>query len=44
MRLAVRGLHGEGTEAIGDFFQVSATRSRSAAAEEEIIDDFKNAW
>jgi protein arginine kinase len=39
MRLAVRGLHGEGTEAIGDFFQVSnqITLGRS---EDEIIDDF----
>ncbi len=41
MRLAVRGLYGEGTEATGDFFQVSnqVTLGRS---EEEIIDDFKN--
>jgi protein arginine kinase len=40
MRLAIRGLHGEGTEATGDFYQVSnqITLGRS----EEIIDDFKN--
>ncbi len=39
MRLAIRGLHGEGTEALGDFFQVSnqITLGRS---EEDIIDDF----
>jgi len=41
MKLAVRGLHGEGTEALGDFFQISnqITLGRS---EEEIIDDFRN--
>jgi protein arginine kinase len=41
MRLAVRGLYGEGTEALGDFFQVSnqVTLGRS---EEEILSDFKN--
>lgn len=41
MRLAVRGLFGEGTEALGDFFQVSnqVTLGRS---EEEILMDFKN--
>jgi protein arginine kinase len=41
MRLAVRGLYGEGTEALGDFFQVSnqVTLGRS---EEEILTDFKN--
>ena len=40
MRLAVRGLYGEGTEATGDFYQISnqVTLGRS---EEEIIDDFK---
>jgi protein arginine kinase len=39
MKLAVRGLYGEGTEALGDFFQVSnqITLGRSEA---EIIDDF----
>jgi protein arginine kinase len=41
MKLAVRGLHGEGTEAVGDFFQVSnqITLGRSEA---EIIDDFRS--
>ena len=40
MRLAVRGLYGEGTEALGDFFQVSnqVTLGRS---EEEILTDFR---
>ncbi len=40
MRLAVRGMQGEGTEALGDFFQVSnqITLGRS---EPEIIDDFQ---
>jgi len=39
MKLAVRGLHGEGTEFLGDFFQISnqITLGRSEA---EIIDDF----
>jgi protein arginine kinase len=41
MRLAIRGLHGEGTEAVGDFFQVSnqITLGRS---EPEIIEDFRD--
>ncbi len=41
LKLAVRGLHGEGTEALGDFFQISnqITLGRS---EEEIIDDFRS--
>lgn len=41
MKLAVRGLHGEGTEALGDFFQISnqITLGRS---EEDIIDDFRS--
>ncbi|MBK9129198.1 MAG: protein arginine kinase [Phycisphaerales bacterium] len=41
MQLAVRGLHGEGTEALGDFFQISnqITLGRS---EEEIIEDFRD--
>lgn len=41
MRLAIRGLWGEGTEALGDFFQISnqITLGRS---EEEIIDDFRH--
>ncbi len=41
MRLAVRGLFGEGTEATGDFFQVS-NQVTLGRTEEEIIDDFKN--
>ncbi len=41
MKLAVRGLYGEGTEALGDFFQISnqVTLGRS---EPEIIDDFSH--
>lgn len=40
MKLAIRGLHGEGTEALGDFFQISnqITLGRS---EEDIIDSFR---
>ncbi len=40
MKLAIRGLYGEGTEALGDFFQISnqITLGRS---EMEIIDDFR---
>lgn len=40
MKLAVRGLFGEGTDALGDFFQVSnqITLGRS---ETDIIDDFR---
>jgi protein arginine kinase len=39
MKLAIRGLYGEGTEALGDFFQISnqITLGRS---ETEVIDDF----
>lgn len=41
LRLAIRGLYGEGTEALGDFFQVSnqITLGRS---ETDLIDDFKS--
>ena len=41
LKLAIRGLYGEGTEALGDFFQVSnqITLGRS---ELEILDDFKD--
>ncbi len=41
LKLAVRGLYGEGTEALGDFFQISnqITLGRS---EEEILDDFRH--
>ncbi len=41
MRLAVRGLYGEGTEATGDFYQVS-NQTTLGRSEEEIIDDFKH--
>jgi protein arginine kinase len=40
MRLAVRGLFGEGTEATGDFFQVS-NQVTLGRTEEEILSDFK---
>lgn len=40
MQLAIRGLFGEGTEATGDFFQVS-NQVTLGRTEEEIIDDFK---
>jgi len=41
MKLAVRGLFGEGTDALGDFFQISnqITLGRSEA---EIIEDFRD--
>lgn len=38
MRLAIRGLFGEGTDAIGDFFQIS-NQSTLGKSEEEIIDE-----
>ncbi len=41
MRLAIRGLFGEGTEAAGDFFQVS-NQVTLGRTEEEIINDFKH--
>ncbi len=41
MRLAVRGLYGEGTEATGDFYQVS-NQTTLGKSEEEIISDFKH--
>ena len=40
MRLAVRGLYGEGTDAIGDFFQVS-NQTTLGQTEAEILDGFK---
>jgi protein arginine kinase len=40
MRLAVRGLYGEGTEATGDFYQIS-NQTTLGKTEEEIISDFK---
>ncbi len=39
MRLAVRGLYGEGTEAIGDYFQIS-NQTTLGKSEEEIIEEF----
>lgn len=41
MRLAVRGFFGEGTEATGDFFQIS-NQSTLGRTEEDVIDDFKH--
>src|SRR5690242_11773288 len=41
MRLAVRGLYGEGTEATGDFYQIS-NQTTLGKDEEEIISEFKN--
>src|SRR3954453_5774170 len=41
MRLAVRGLYGEGTEATGDFYQIS-NQSTLGKSEEDIISDFKH--
>jgi protein arginine kinase len=41
MRLAVRGLYGEGTEATGDFFQIS-NQTTLGKTEDEIISDFKH--
>jgi protein arginine kinase len=39
LKLAVRGLFGEGTEATGDFYQIS-NQTTLGRAEEEIIEDF----
>jgi len=39
MKLAVRGLYGEGTDAIGDFFQVS-NQTTLGKSEEEIVREF----
>jgi protein arginine kinase len=41
MKLAVRGLYGEGTDAIGDFFQVS-NQTTLGDTEDEILSSFKN--
>ncbi|MFB3892712.1 MAG: protein arginine kinase [Phycisphaerae bacterium] len=41
MHLAIRGLFGEGTEAQGDFFQVS-NQTTLGKSEEQIIDEFLN--
>ena len=39
LRLAVRGLHGEGTEAVGDFYQIS-NQITLGKSELEIIEEF----
>jgi protein arginine kinase len=39
MRLAIRGLYGEGTEASGDFFQVS-NQTTLGKSEQEIVEEF----
>lgn len=41
MHLAVRGLYGEGTDAIGDFFQVS-NQTTLGQTEDEILSGFKS--
>src|SRR5215203_5748116 len=41
MRLAVRGLYGEGTEATGDFYQIS-NQTTLGKTEDDIISDFKH--
>src|SRR5277367_204062 len=40
MHLAVRGLYGEGTEATGDFYQIS-NQTTLGKSEDEIISDFR---
>jgi protein arginine kinase len=40
MRLAVRGLYGEGTEATGDFYQIS-NQTTLGKTEDDIIGDFR---
>ena len=39
MRLAIRGLYGEGTEASGDFFQIS-NQTTLGKTEEQIVEEF----
>jgi protein arginine kinase len=41
LRLAVRGLYGEGTEATGDFYQIS-NQTTLGKNEDDIISDFKH--
>jgi protein arginine kinase len=41
MHVAVRGLFGEGTEALGDFYQIS-NQTTLGKSEDEIISDFEN--
>ena len=40
LKLAVRGLYGEGTEATGDFYQIS-NQTTLGKSEEDIINDFR---
>jgi len=40
LRLAIRGLYGEGTEATGDFFQVS-NQTTLGKTEEQILEEFR---
>src|SRR5439155_17110323 len=42
MHLAVRGLYGEGTEAVGDFFQIS-NQTTLGQSEKEILEEFNDA-
>ena len=42
LRLAVRGLYGEGTEATGDFYQVS-NQTTLGRSEEQILEEFRGA-
>ncbi|GMU38941.1 MAG: protein arginine kinase [Phycisphaerae bacterium] len=39
LRLAIRGLYGEGTDAVGDFYQIS-NQTTLGKSEEEIIEEF----
>ncbi len=41
MKLAIRGLHGEGSEALGDFFQIS-NQLTLGRTESDVLDDFRN--
>ncbi len=41
MRLAIRGLYGEGTEALGDFFQLS-NQTTLGRTEDDILRDFRD--
>jgi protein arginine kinase len=41
LKLAVRGLYGEGTEATGDFYQIS-NQTTLGKTEEEILEDFRH--
>src|SRR5690606_2478244 len=41
MKLAIRGLYGEGTEATGEFYQIS-NQTTLGKDEQDILDDFKH--